>query len=357
MRGRKNMEYKTSIFRDMRAFEPGYVPKDFICWEGELREIALCLEPAFSGYQALNAKVYGEPATGKTTAVKIMLSELMKKTHRVTCVYTNSSIYDSKFSIFGRILQGLGLASSSRSFERIYEGIFKKIEKDKKSLVIALDDINFLDSQILNQVLQAIMKANEEFNISVGVIAISSSPSFGIRLRSQVSSAFSSREIFLRPYKREEMHEIIKQRCYYGFNSGAIRSEAMSRVTAEAYAKGDLRLGIRLLKESGVIADKKGSLLEVSHVEKALSLPMSSSKIRSLNRLEIEMLKYICDREEATSGELYKRFDRGVSTIWRKVKKLEKMKLIHVEMVKGRGRTRRITCRELYRSFMKEFDS
>lgn len=43
--------------------------------------------------------------------------------------------------------------------------------------------------------------------------------------------------------------------------------------------------------------------------------------------------------------------------IWRKVKKLEKMKLIQVEIVKGKGRTRRISCREPYRCFIGEFNS
>lgn len=339
-----SMDYKMSIFKDMRAFEPSYMPKDFICREGELQEIALCLEPAFDGYQALSAKVYGQPATGKTTAVKIMFEEMMGKTQRAACVYTNSSIYDSKFSIFGRILQGLGRASASRSFERIYEAVFKRIKKEKKSLVVALDDVNFLDPQTLNETLLALLKANEEFDVPVGVIAISSSPSFGVRLRSQVASAFSPREIFFRSYKQEEMQEILKQRCKYGFNLGAISPEALSRVVAEAYKRGDLRLGIRLLKESGMIAEKDGSKVAVGHVEKALRLPLSSSKIRSLSRLEIEIMKFICERKEATSGELYKHIDKSLATVWRKVKKLEKMKLIEVEEVYGRGRTRRIRC-------------
>lgn len=109
-----------------------------------------------------------------------------------------------------------------------------------------------------------------------------------------------------------------------------------------------MRLGIRLLKESGIIAEKDGSKVEVMHVEKALRLPLSSSKIRGLSRLEIEILKFICERKEVTSGELYKYIDRGVSTIWRKVKKLEKMKLIAVEKVHRRGRTSRITCTSGY---------
>jgi len=55
-------------------------------------------------------------------------------------------------------------------------------------------------------------------------------------------------------------------------------------------------------------------------------------------------LKFVCEREEVTSGELYKHLDKSVATIWRKVKKLEKMKLIEVEEVHGRGKTRRIRC-------------
>lgn len=336
------MEYR--IFKDMSAFEQSYVPKDFICREGELREIALCLEPAMEGYQAVSAKIIGEPATGKTTAVKIVLRDLLEKTQRAACAYVSSGIHDTKYSILDGVHEALGMGRTQRNFDSLHRAVFKKVKKEGTSLVVALDDVNFLDSQILNETLLAILKGGEEHGVPASVIAISSSPSFGVRLRSQVSSVFMPREIFFRPYKHEEMHEILRQRCRYGFIPGSVSAEALEKVVEEAHKRHDLRYGISLLRESGIIAEKEGSKVSIEHVEKALRLPMTPSKIRSLSRLEIEIMKFICDRKEATSGELYKHLDKSVATIWRRVKKLEKMKLIEVEKVRGRGRTSRIRC-------------
>ncbi|MFH1773497.1 MAG: AAA family ATPase, partial [Methanobacteriota archaeon] len=245
-----------TIFKDMNAFEQGYVPKDFIHREGELKEIAFCLEPAFKGYQATSMKIHGEPATGKTTAVKIVFDEVKEKSS-VACAYVNSSIYDTKFSIFEKIQRSLGLSRNANRLDAVYCEIFNKLSRNEKSLIVALDDVNFLDAQTLNEVLLRILKANEEFEVSASVIAISSSPAFSLHLRPQVASVFSPREIFFRPYTLDEMYDVLKQRCWYGFIPEAASDGIIRKIAAEAHKKKDLRLGIRLLKESGVIAERE----------------------------------------------------------------------------------------------------
>ncbi len=334
----------STIFKDMNAFEQCHVPKDFMHREGELREIAFCLEPAFKGYQATSVKIYGEPATGKTTAVKIVFEEIKDKSS-VACAYVNSSIYDTRFSIFYRIHQNLRMGSTARNFDGIYEHIMNKLKREKKSLIVAIDDVNFLDAQTLNEVLISLLKAGEEYSVYTSVIAISSSPSFSLYLRPQVASVFSPREIFFRPYSFEEMYDILKQRCCYGFVPGAVGEEAVWRIAGIAFREKDLRLGIRLLKESGVIAEMDGCKITEEHVEKALvSMPASTLKVRSLSREELEILEFVCERGQTTTGDILRRFEKHGVTIWRKIKKLSKLGLVKTEVVHRAGRTTKITC-------------
>lgn len=333
-----------TIFKDMNAFEQGYVPKDFIHREGELKEIAFCLEPAFRGYQATSAKIYGEPATGKTTAVKIIFEEIKEKS-RVACAYVNSSIYDTKFSIFDRIQRSLGLARNANRLDAVYGEIFNKLSRNEKSLIVALDDVNFLNAQTLSEVLLRILKANEEFDVSASVIAISSSPAFSLRLRPQVASVFSPREIFFGPYSFGEMYNILKQRCFYGFIPGAVSEDIVRKIASKAYTKSDLRLGIRLLKESGTIAEREGCKITEQHMEKALSLmPASASEVKSLSREELEILRFISERGEVTAGEIYRHFEKSTTALWKKIKKFERMGLIKAERFYKRGRSSRIAC-------------
>jgi len=156
---------------------------------------------------------------------------------------------------------------------------------------------------------------------------------------------FSPKEIFFRPYKQEEMHEILKQRCRYGFTPRAVRAEELERVVKEAYRRRDLRYGIRLFRESGMLAEKDGSKVEVGHVEKAIaSTPAVTSRLKGLSRAELELLKYVCERGEVTSGEVYRHFKGGITTHWRRFKKLKKLGLLEVQGFYKRGRSSRIRC-------------
>ncbi|MFH1774713.1 MAG: hypothetical protein ABH874_07135, partial [Methanobacteriota archaeon] len=138
-------------------------------------------------------------------------------------------------------------------------------------------------------------------------------------------------------------------RCWYGFIPEAASDGIIRKIAAEAHKKKDLRLGIRLLKESGVIAERESSKILEKHIEKALaSMPTSPSKVKSLSREELEILRFISERVkekgEVSAGEIYKRFEKSTTALWKKIKKFDRMGLIKREIIYKGGKSSRITC-------------
>ncbi len=61
---------KRMVFTRPEVFDQNYIPEEYLYRLSEMQEIARCLSPLLKGHRGFNIKIYGEPATGKTTAVK-----------------------------------------------------------------------------------------------------------------------------------------------------------------------------------------------------------------------------------------------------------------------------------------------
>lgn len=66
-------------------------------------------------------------------------------------------------------------------------------------------------------------------------------------------------EIEFTPYRYEEIHHILKERCGIGFYNGVISKEIIQEVAKRAYESGDLRYGLKLLAKLGEKAEFSGS--------------------------------------------------------------------------------------------------
>lgn len=73
---------------------------------------------------------------------------------------------------------------------KLYDAICRKFTRVDKVLIVALDDINFLDREVANEVLYALLKAHEEFEVKIGVVAAATER---LMLDVKVTSIFSSR--------------------------------------------------------------------------------------------------------------------------------------------------------------------
>jgi len=349
------LSYEETLFRDERVFDPDYIPKDFNFRDTQLREIAFCLKPALRGGKPINAKIYGPPATGKTTAVKLMFKEVEETTQKICCVHVNCQISSSKFAIFSQIhkkLLGHAPPETGVPFSKVYEAIFKKLLKEDKALVVALDDMNYLFyDRYGNEIIYDILRAHEVFpGVKTAIFGILSDVELNYKLDLRVASVYKPNEIFFPPYKYTEIEEILKDRAKLGLYPRVISDELIEKIAEFAYEHGDLRLGIELLKVSALIAEGEGSrkVLE-KHVDKAFEKVKAFKVERILETLSNEeriLIGLIPKNKEITTGKLYELFKQKTSLSYTKfyriLEKLESLRIIDTKFTgegkKGRSR-------------------
>lgn len=352
-----------TLFKEERVFDLDHIPENFDHRDAQMEGIALCIRPALRGGRPLNARILGPPATGKTTAVKILFDqvEATPEGQKVVCVHVNCQIHSSKFAIFSQIhkkVVGHLPPETGVPFPRVYEQIFKKLLKEGKSLVVALDDMNYLFyDRHANDIVYDILKASEFFpGARTALFGIFSDIEFVYKLEARVASLYKPQEIFFPPYSMGETVDILQNRARLGLYPGVASDEVIEKVAAYASAHGDLRVGIELLRVSALVAEADSSKkIEDAHVERAYEksrLVNLRQLLRSLDPEELELVKLIAGTgDKIDSGDLYtcfkERVGQSYTKFYRILDKLESIRVIDTKFtgLGRKGRTRIITSR------------
>lgn len=351
-----------TIFKDINAFNPDYVPENYKYRDSQMESLAICIRPALREGRPVNAVILGSCATGKTTAIKKIFEMVENSSEQVICCYINCQLHTTRFGIFSQIYNkifGHYPPETGVPFSRIYQKIMQYLHSEKKALIIALDDVNYLfHSKNANKIFYDVLRAYEEFpGVRTGIFAVLSDIEFRYALDKNVNSVFIPQEIVFSPYTRNQMFDILKERVKIGFYPNVISNEILEQITDYASENGDLRIGIDLLRISGNRAEAEASRnVKVKHLDEALqsSGPLNLINIlKSLSRAEYELLEIIsnADEEFLRAGELYEVFKKktksSYSSFNRILEKLEFLRLIDTKFTgKGiRGNSRLIILR------------
>ena len=353
--------YDESLFQNINAFDPDYVPPNYNFRDTQMEAMAIAIRPAIRGGQPSNAVVLGSPATGKTTAIKKVFEHVEKSTEKVVCVYINCQIHTTRFGIFSQVFKKLFghiPPETGVPFARIYDQIMHELQKNNKSLVIALDDINYLfQSKNANKVVYDILRAYEEYpGVRTGIFAILSDLEFRYSFDKNVNTVFIPQEINFPLYTYAEIENILRDRAKAGFFPGVLPDDILEQVAMYTLENGDLRTGINLLKSCGNVAEASASReITQEHFDKAVDSLISiniSQTIDSLSDIEKDLLKIIVDFDDVCmAGELSDKFTEktGASkgSFSRALEKLEFVRLIDTKFTgKGvRGNSREIILR------------
>ncbi len=353
--------YDESLFSNINAFDPDYVPPNYNFRDTQMEGMALAIRPAIRGGQPSNAIILGSPATGKTTAIKKVFEMVEDTTEKVLCVYINCQIHSTRFGIFSQIYRkvfGYLPPETGVPFARIYAEIMKELQKKEKSLIVAFDDINYLfQSKSANKVVYDLLRAYEEYpGVRTSIFAILSDLEFKYAFDKNVNTVFIPQEIVFPLYKYSEIEDILRDRVKAGFFPGVLSDDILEQIAMYTLENGDLRVGINLLKSCGNIAEASASReITQEHFDKAIESLVSvnvSETLKSLNDSERDLLKMIVDYDGIyTAGELGEAFrqetDCSYASYSRILEKLEFVRLIDTKYTgKGsRGNSRQIILR------------
>ncbi|MBI4018861.1 MAG: AAA family ATPase [Candidatus Aenigmarchaeota archaeon] len=325
-----------TLFKDEEIFSFDHVPEVFSFRDNQLNAMAASLKPAKRNRKASNLLLIGGPATGKTTAVKIVFEQLSGP----LCVRVNSEIAASPYRVFSEIHKkvfGFLPPDTGISLPAIYDKIFGRLLREKKYIVVALDDIQYLLSE-MNKVLYDLLRAGESYpGAGVSVMAITDK-NIMQKLDDKVRSVFHPQEIRFPEYTAEETFQILKQRRDIGLYAGVLEDALLKQVAEASYAKHDLRFGIEAIRKAAVSAEADASSsIERKHIVlEETSLPKEES----------ELLAFI-PAEGIKSGDLYALVESkmGYTKFYRVLQRLEAGGIIEAESIRGVGNTRLIKKR------------
>lgn len=334
-----------TLFKNHEVFDPDYLPEHFSFRDAQIKELTYCLKPGMRNARPLNSFIFGVPATGKTTAVKILFQELEKATSKIVPVHINCQLYPTQYKIISEIhrkLFGFVPPETGVPLAGVYDKIFSKLKKDKKVLVVALDDVNHLFlSGHANDIIYSILRAHEAYgDVTTSVWAIGTD-NFLYKLENKVRSIFQPQEILFQEYAKNEVHAILSRRSDMGFYSNVINKKLVEKIAASCV---DLRHGIELLKQSAIFAEADACRkIEDAHVEKALK-KMPGQTGRTPHDESAVLLDVIKKHAPVESGRLFKILedysDFSYTKFYRMLQKLKEANLLIIKPVsKKRGRS------------------
>ncbi len=345
-----------SVFKNAEVFDPDYVPPVLFFRDRQIRELAACLEPALNGNAPVNALYVGAPATGKTTTIKHVVSEIGDEEGLVIS-YVRCLSLKEPYRIFSKIFEDVcnhSPPATGVSKRRVIESVWRRL--GDRVLVVVLDDLSLISPSHASEIVYELLKAPDEYGVKVGIVATSIDAQFPLLLDGFAGSLFHYYQIPFPLYTKEEIETILRWRVEHGFEPRVYTDEAFEEVVNLTHRAGDLRYGIYLLKASGKLAEmRKSRKVEKVDVERAYRgepLMYLVKMLAALNSDERAVLRFIyegSEQGEVTAGLIYEAVRAEVGMSYRRfyaiLEKLERLRLIDSTIRRERGLVRYIVPR------------
>lgn len=321
----------SSIIKNDDALSYEFLPKILPYREGQIQEIALSLKPLLNGQRGTNLFVYGAPGIGKTASIKWVLRELKDTTDDVVPIYVNCWNLKSKYFIYSDIANQLKISfTQGKSAEHILQQIVNKIKEVPAAFVF--DEIDKVDdSEFLYQIVSMFPQSC--------MILVSNSMDYVAKIELRIKSRLMLRNIEFRPYSINELFGILKERSKLALKSDAIEIPLLKQIANVTYSKGDVRVGLHLLREAAKNAESSSKkVIDKDAVAEALK-QLESPKVVDEEKLsadEMKILDAVREKDKAIAGDVFERYAKNggqfsYRSFKRYLQRLQKLGFIKLE--------------------------
>ena len=321
-----------SLFIDEISLDYDYLPKLLPYRENQQQYIVSCIKPLFEKRNGRNLLITGQPGIGKTAAVRFVLRDLEQETDEIIPIYINCWKKNTTHKVVLEICNQINYKFTQN---KTTEELFKKITEflNKKTAVFVLDEMDKIeDNSILYLILEDIYKKT--------ILLITNEKNWISTIDSRINSRLIAETLEFKPYNLEETGGILKQRQGYAFVKDVLDKNALDLIIKKTSELEDIRTGLFLLKESGDIAESKASKKISEEHAKIAIYKLKNYKIKNSKSLEeeenliLDLIKENSGKPSTSIYDIYKeRTGKSYRTFSRKIKYLEKNKLISIENI------------------------
>ncbi|MCP1662114.1 MULTISPECIES: AAA family ATPase [Methanocalculus] len=283
------------LLRDPEILECDYVPDQVLFRDAELEEMAFHIRPGLHGQRPTSILCRGLPATGKTTCIHHLFTEIRQVSTNLVPVYVNCQRSRTAYAVYSLIyleLVGHAPPSSGIPLRRLMDAVAKALLSKNVVLLVCLDDIHHLiHEKTAGQVISSILRMYLDYpGCRASLILVESDLTLDIRqtLDRSVISSLLAEEVFFAPYSPEQVQGILKERVRRAVYPGVLPLEILDLITDKTIEAGDLRVGIDLLKRSVLRAERAAHITVTEEDVSAAYGDASATHLRGLVSLLTE---------------------------------------------------------------------
>jgi len=326
-----------SLFKNDLALDFSFQPKLIKHREDEQRQIAACITPLVQKRNGKNIFVYGKPGIGKTIAVKKLLEALDEEEieEDIYTIFVNCWQKNTTFKIISEICENVGYKfTQNKKTEELFKIIANIL--NRKSAVFVFDEVDKVeDIDFIYTILEKIYRKS--------IILITNHRNYLLGIEERVKSRLATDILEFKPYNEAETKSILEERKNYAFSPGVWENDAFLRVAKKTYELEDIRSGLHLMKEAGLIAESESvKKITLEHINKSLA-KLDEVSIKDPCELEDEskfILEIVKKNTGKKIGELFKQYQEesgksSYKTFQRKIQKLREGKFINVKKITG----------------------
>ena len=339
-----DMDNSKSIIKNDDILNYDYLPKILPHRENQIQAIADAIKPMLADRSGSNLFIHGAPGIGKTASIRWVLRELSETTDEIIPLYVNCWNLKSKYFIFAEIANNLKISfTAGKSAEHILQQIIFKLKNKKAAFVF--DEIDKIDEpDFLYQIVSTFPASS--------IHLISNRFDYAAKLDPRIKSRLTLSGLEFKPYSADEIYKILTERVKIALRKDSFPPPLLKQIANITFNKGDLRIGLHLLRESSKIAEKSGKIkIDKEHVKKAIETVLDRKpEEEQLNKDENLILEIVKKNNGGISGKLFESYQKvggelSYKSFKRYIKNLERHGILKSELTAGgfKGKSTRIS--------------